>query len=315
VNPRHRLAHYRRKLFSRDLGRHLRTFLENSRRRRVASGVHRLAPLPLPATDGGPAVVHVLTSRDMWQPALWAIRSLLFHLGRPLPAVIHHDGSLARRHQRAILQLIPGVRLVAPGDVDPLADHALAPWPECRAARRESLMARKLIDPWLVAPGRDAILLDSDVLFFGPPTELADWLAGSRAENLWNGDYGEVPSPAYSVDPAAVERAFGFRLPSRINTGLGAVAARSMDWSAVEAFLAFERPTRDTWLVEQTTYAFLSARFGVRLLPPVYEVAGAGCAPVAGLISRHYVGRVRGKLFDEGIPHLRRQLLGPATSG
>jgi hypothetical protein len=310
VDPQRRLRHYRRRLFSRDVVRHLRGFVENARRRRIARRIHALPPLPLPAASEGPAVVHVLTSRDMWQPCLWAIRSLLFHLGQSLPVVIHHDGSLSQGQQRAIRRLFPGLRLVAPVDADPLAERALARLPECRAARRESLMARKLIDPWLVAPDQDALLLDSDVLFFARPTELADWLAGARSENRWNGDYGDQPSPAYSVDPEAVERTFGLRLPTRINTGLGAVAARSVDWAAAEAFLAFERPRRDPWLVEQTTYAFLSSRFGIQLLPPTYDVGGAGRFPSSSLISKHYVGRIRRDFFDEGIPRLSQQLFG-----
>ncbi len=311
MTPAHRLRHYGGKLLSPEVARHVRRFLENSRRRRIAARIHALAPTPLPAPAQGPAVVHVLTSLDMWQPALWAIRSLLFHLGRNLPVVVHHDGSLASRQQRAVRRLFPGIQLVAPPDADALAGPALAPWPECRRARRESLMARKLIDPWLVAPAHDAILLDSDVLFFAPPVELAHWLAGPRTENLWNGDHAEVPSVAYSVDPAAVERRFGVKLTPRINCGIGAVAARSFDWAAVEAFLGFERSSRDPWLVEQTAYAFLSSRFGVRLLPPAYHVGAEGTRPPAELVSKHYVGRIRGAFFEEGIPWLERQFRSP----
>ncbi len=299
------ISYYLRSVLSTDLPSLIRRRLRNGRYRRQLGFIRKLAPLPVPATTSDNVSIHLLTSHYEWQAALWSARSLLISLGRPLPVVVHDDGSLCKEAIEAMQKTLPGLTVLTRDKADALAEKALASFPECRLVREQSVMGLKLLDPWLMG-NDDVILIDSDVLWFSPPPELKTWLAGPRDCNYWNEDINS----SYSVDPAQIKAQFNVTMEPRVNCGLGFVARASIDLPALESFLVQERPARKPWLVEQTAYAYLSSRYGVKLLPPTYAVGtAAGKPPVSRLIAKHYVGSIRNDFYLEGLPFLSRRWL------
>jgi hypothetical protein len=64
------------------------------------------------------------------------------------------------------------------------------------------------------------------------------------------------------------------------------------------------------WLVEQTLFAICASAVGRGgLLPAEYEVSKARFAS-PGVVARHYVGAVRNRFYGEGIPRVKKELLG-----
>lgn len=259
-------------------------------------------PLAVPEAAPGDVCVHVLTKRNECLFALWACRSLLERLKRPLPVFIHDDGSLTPSHIALLISALPGVRVVTRAAADRLAREQLADLPKCLRLRQSNVLTLKLFDPWIVQKTGDLILLDSDVLFFRDPGEVLHWLdePASRV-NRWNVESGVATTPATNrermgakmEDPPAPE----------INSGLGLVTRTSICFSAIESWLSgHERP--DDWLIEQRLYGRLSRVAGMDSLPPEYHVANRDGLRPAASISTHYVGSLRGFFISEGIPRL-----------
>ena len=296
------VRHYLRTGFSRELPQFVAQKIRNTRRRRQLGTIRRLPPLSLRSSTPENVSVHLLTSHYEWREALWAIRSLLVQLGRPLPVVVHDDGTLRAAEVRIMQTVFPGLTVLARDEADRLADRALALFPACRRTRMELVLGLKLFDPWLAGTG-DVILIDSDVLWFAPPVALEEWLAGPRDRNRWNEDV----ATSYCVDPDEVRRHCNLSLHPRINSGVGFIARASMDLEALEDFLTIKRNTTNPWLIEQTAYAYLSSRHGVELLPKTYAVdTPHGQPAVSSLTAKHYVGHIRHDFYLEGIPHLAR---------
>lgn len=300
MNAGHLIRYYFRSVFSREISHLAVRKIRNARRRRRLEIIHKLPPLVVPIATPENVAIHLLTSCHEWREALWAIRSLLFQLGHPLPVVIHDDGSLHVNAINRMKAVLPGLKFIPKAEADIAAEQKLSDFPECRLARRQSVMGIKLFDPW-ISGEEDVILIDSDVLWFSRPVELLDWLAGSRKQNLWNGDLAS----AYSVDPQQIEHFFQVKLQPCINAGIGCIARASFDFTALETFLRHERETRHPWLMEQTSYAYLSSRYGTRLLPKSYAVGTpAGSPGPAELVAKHYVGSIRSDFYSEGLSYV-----------
>jgi hypothetical protein len=259
-------------------------------------------PLPVPEPAPGDVCVHVLTKQNECLFALWACRSLLERLDRPLPVFIHADGSLTPRHVALMKSSLPGVRVVTRTEADRLARERLSGLPKCLRLRKTNVLSIKLFDPWIVQETGDVILLDSDVLFFRQPAEVLQWLDDPESRvNRWNVESGWAGTPAAIRERGGTAKEGS---PGKgINSGFGLVTRASICFSAIESWLTgIDRP--NDWLIEQNIYGWLSEVAGTARLPLEYHVANAsGLRPDAS-VSIHYVGSVRGFFIAEGIPRL-----------
>lgn len=272
-----------------------------------ASVILRLPPLPLPPAAPGGVSIHVLTSSQDWLMALWMLRSFFHYSPARLPVVIHDDGTLTGENRAAIQQSLPGAVLVSRAEADAKAEAQLAAHPRCRAMRRENNLMLKVFDPWICSEAEGVLLLDSDVLFFSQPTEIWEWIASPKVENRWNEDIAN----AYTIPLHDMERMIGVPMTERINSGLGLVSRRSIDFDLVEEALRHPAAASIRWRAEQTVYAILSSRFGTRLLPHDYLIDVNPRSPLPeGVVCRHYVGAVRGLFYGQGLPTLRQALFG-----
>jgi hypothetical protein len=271
------------------------------RRERVAKTILRLPPRPVPPPGPELVSIHLLTSRRDWLGALWSARTFLAQLKKDLPVVFHDDGTLPLTGKRALQESLPGAVVWDFQDATERMAEKLQGRPRCLEARKRHPTVLKLLDIPLLTDGRRFLTLDSDLLFFAPPTEVKAWLDGEPRHNFWNKDI----ICAYNITLAEALEWYGIHLLENINSGFGGVHLESLDLDLAEDFLGKDSAWTMPHRTEQTTWALLSSRYGAQLLPRSYLLdidPGAGLPP--GTVMKHYVGNIRNLFFFEGIQHL-----------
>jgi hypothetical protein len=215
--------------------------------------------------------------------------------------MFHDDGTLTPESTAGIRAFLPGSVVISAEQAQSEAQRRLHDFPRCLSARQRHIMTHKLLDVALFAPGPRYLLLDSDLLFFRRPEEIATWLRGGERVNLWNSSEGEF----LNLTPQESSDRHGVKLVQGFNAGFGCVWRESVDFNLLEDYFRHESVWCHPHRVEQTAYALLSARFGVRLLPKTYLVDWHRESGLpAGIIMKHYLGVIRDLFFSEGIGHL-----------
>ena len=264
-------------------------------------------PLRLPHQSESSVSIHVLTSTLDWMMAIWMLRSFFIHYPVRLPVFLHDDGTLTQLDRRKICEALPGVVIIDRQEMHVQAEKKLAGWPRCLELRQKNWITSKLFDPWLCCDSEAVLLFDSDLLFFGFPAEVQEWVCGPKLVNRWNRDVATY----YTLSTKEIADATGVPVTDRINAGLGLVARESIDFDFVEKLLRISAINSVPWLVEQTIYAILSSRFGVSLLPKEYLIDTDPRGTLhETLICKHYVGCVRALFHRQGIDRVRPLLSG-----
>jgi hypothetical protein len=269
-----------------------------ARARRAIQG-RILGTRPVRTARGGPVEVRVLTWRRDWLNAAWALKSFYHFAGVDYPLVLH-DGGLAPGQAGRLLRHFPDATVVGAAEADARVAEALGGrgLRRCLEYRARNISTRKVFDFYALSDAEYVVAIDPDIVFFARPAELIV-PPGGVAVNRYNKDVG----CAYSMDPDELEAAFGLRPPPGINSGLALVRRASVDFAAIDVWLAHPRLFADTWVTEQTLHALFSAAHGVELLPESYRVGTEpGLDP--GLVCKHYPGFFRPLLYAEGMAHL-----------
>jgi hypothetical protein len=243
--------------------------------------------------------IHVLTSAGDWMNLMWTLKSLYRVSRKQYPLVIHEDGTVPEHGIKALRRHFPEARLIPRKQADAEVDHALRDYPRAREMRRKLVLSMKVFDFLHYAQSPRLFLLDSDVLFFAPPTVLEDRL--ESADYLLNSVNRDV-STAYSIPPERLRELCDFPIVERFNSGLGVIHLASLQLDWIEKFLGFSGILDHGWRYEQTVFALCSCRFGTELLPEDYDVFLKG--EVGERPSRHYVGAIRHLMYGEGIRRL-----------
>lgn len=246
--------------------------------------------------------IHVFTCAKDWLNLLWTLKTFYYYSNRQYALCIHDDGSLSPPDRATLQAHFPNARIIDRPSADAKVLPELQSYPRCLAFRQTNPLAPKVFDFASYLESDRMLLLDSDILFFAEPTELLRRIEDPAYQlNSVNGDV----SSAYTIDSQVVHDRLGFEVIERFNSGLGLIHQQSMRLDWIEEFLALPDIVGHFWRIEQTLYALFSSRFGTELLPPAYDVhldRGIGDSP-----SRHYVGKIRHLMYDEGMHRLMQQ--------
>ena len=264
----------------------------------VRSSILKSPPHPW-TCDASCCEVHILTSADDWQNALWAIKSFYHASNASYALNVHDDGTLPEEGRRAIGRLFPDAAVISRSQSDRDVTPWLAPYPKCAAFRKSNKLALKVFDTMFYAQAPRIMLLDSDILFFRRPAEFLRRI--ENADYRVNSANADVAS-AYTVTPDEVRRSLGFTLIEKFNSGLCLLHRDSLRLDWLEDFLGLPDVLSHFWRIEQTLLALSSSKFGVELLPEDYSVRLD--RNVTGLPCRHYVGAIRNLMYSEGIAEL-----------
>jgi hypothetical protein len=246
--------------------------------------------------------IHVFTCAKDWLNLIWALKSFYWAAQREYALCIHEDGTLTDADRTTLQSHFPNARIIDRPSADIKVLAELQAYPRCLEFRKTNPLSPKVFDFSIYLESDRMLLMDSDILFFAEPTELLRRIEDpSYRLNTVNGDV----SSAYTINPQVVKAEMGLDVIERFNSGLGLIHRSSMRWDWIEEFLALPDVVGHFWRIEQTMYALFSSRFGVELLPPDYDVHLKG--GIGRSACRHYVGKIRHLMYDEGMRQLIKQ--------
>ncbi len=190
-----------------------------------------LKAAPVIADDASVCEIHVLTSAGDWLNLMWALKSFYWASGRRYALCIHDDGSLTSDIRRTLGDHFPAARILDRNRSDLEVLRELSGYPRCREFRKTNRLAPKVFDFRHFLKSERMLLLDSDVLFFKPPSELLRRIEDPLySKNSVNADVAS----AYTVDPAVVRQQCDVELIQRFNSGLGVIHRRSIEPGWIE---------------------------------------------------------------------------------
>jgi len=265
----------------------------------VRGRILRTPPVETPGSSA--CEIHVLTSHGDWLNLVWGLKSLFWYSGVEHALCIHEDGSLGEVELGHLGSHFPSARILPRHGADKEMESVLSNAPLCRGFRATNPLALKVFDFSHFLRAERMLLLDSDILFFGPVQTLAERIKdpGYRLNTL-NRDW----SFGYSVPPDVVSERCGYDLPPLINSGLGLLHAGSIDVRHCEELLGIPGVLGHPHRIEQTLIAACSARHGFEFLPREYDVALACSEPDHPC--KHYTGPIRHLMYREGMRRLVR---------
>lgn len=256
------------------------------------------ARLPaMPAAPRGAPEVCFLTGRKFWYQTALCCWTLRRHCADPLQPVFIDDGTFDQKLGAEVVRVFPGATVELRYEIEARLDRALptARFPALRGQRCSYLHLRKLTD---AHAGRHGwrVVLDSDMLFFRPPTAFLQWLAEPRAPIHLIDVHESYGYPATTLAELATPAA----LPRQLNVGIAGLRSEALDWQRVESWCGeLLRRHGTSYYLEQALVALcLSSSVPVRLPSDDYRVMpdDAECrAPRAVL--HHYVDRSKRGYF------------------
>lgn len=272
-----------------------RSAIDFCRKNFAASAVRSRKDLP---SHGLPVSLHMVLSRDGLLMGQLTLRSLEFHSGFAWAPFLHDDGTLTGDDVSEIRQNFPDATVIRRSDADEALSSALHGHPVCKDHRTKHPWFLKVFDTRHFAPHDRYIVIDSDIVFFRKPDFVLDWME-KRPETFW---FMEDTKEKYSSDRAGIERAMGFPLWERVNSGLDLMLRPAVDLDLAEKFLERCSPmAREFHFLEQTFFAVAGSAWNRGgKLPKEYEISWTNFRrPDA--ICRHYVGPFKNDaLFIEG---------------
>lgn len=273
--------------------------LRSLRRSRIQRRI--LSTPPVHTASEGPLEIRVLTWRRDWVNLIWALKSFYYFSGVNYPLFIH-DGGLLRANIQGLLRHFPDAHFVSAGEADRCVSEQFRKQglERCLAYRALNVPSRKVFDFFAMSRADCVLIVDSDIVFFRKPVELC--IEPSMVtKNLYHIDQ----QYAYALTANEIQAGFGITPVERIAAGLGLVKRESIDFDAIEHWLAHPKLFQDRWVGEQTLHALCATQYGVDFLPDTYRVStDRGLAPE--LVCKHYPGFFRPLLYEEGMVHLVR---------
>jgi len=264
-----------------------------------------LASRPVHTATFAASEIHVLTGRADWLNMMWALKSFYAYCHGEYALCIHDDGSLQYDHCVTLQAHFPDARIIKREQADCEMRNYLVAYPAAERFRNTNYLAQKVFDFEFYLRCENMLLLDSDVLFFGPPRELeARCKPRSYALNTLNRNSGF----GYAMSVNDIRSWFALDLSGDINSGLGVLQKGALNIAWIDEWLKCEElraghPHR----VEQTLIAMCCVKCGFEFLPAPYDVYNGPTdwdKPV-----RHYYGPVRPLMYSEGILRLQPDLI------
>ncbi len=251
----------------------------------------------LPA-HGLPVSLHMVLSKDGLLMGQLTLRSLEFHSGVSWAPFLHDDGTLTDDDVAEIRRNFPDATVIRRREADEALSSGLSSHPVCRDHREKHPWFLKVFDTRHFAPHDRYIVIDSDIVFFRRPDFVLDWME-KRPETFW---FMEDTKEKYSSDRAGIEKAMGFPLWERVNSGLDLMVRPAVNLDLAEKFLERCSPmAREFHFLEQTFFAVAGSAWGKGgKLPGEYEISWTNFRR-PGSVCRHYVGPFKNDaLFVEG---------------
>jgi hypothetical protein len=238
----------------------------------------------------------MLSCHDDVLELLWSLGSW-FAFAEDSPQVfIHEDGSYTPTDRAAVSRLFPHARIIDFQDSSQQAESRLRDYPAALARRldRRSPYPVKLMDPIFTSQAKGLLIIDPDVLWFGPPRDLRARMADYQGAVFWPGSGQPTRQPFRDGTELRLDLA-------ALNSGIVYFERAAFDMAMLDEYCA---KLPDDWkLLDQPGFAYvLGMKAPVSTLPVEhYHIHGAAHA---GTLGKHYTGPRREQFWFEGVARL-----------
>ncbi|MGY3211664.1 hypothetical protein [Mucilaginibacter sp. HD30] len=223
--------------------------------RQMRSAAFKLSPVHSSA-NGLP--VYFLTGKNYLYQTLFCITSLTKCSAEQFKFILIDDGSFDEKLISLIKRQLPGAAIIQKQSIEDNIQTALPAnkYPVLNHKRAEYAHIKKLTDVHTL-PGKDwKLVLDSDMLFWGEPTQLIAWLKNS-SKPVHMVDCTE----SYGYPIALMEQLASAKIPALLNVGVIGLQSSSICWQELEDWTAtLETQEGKTYYLEQALSAMLVAK-------------------------------------------------------
>jgi hypothetical protein len=207
-------------------------------------------------SDGKPLEIHMLVGTRFWFMAAYALVSLQQQVDRAVHVHLYDDGTLEVKQREKLEMLAGKVTFYDRSGIEARIDRFLpeSKFPFIRERLRNYPNLKKLTDPHIGSIGAK-LVMDADVLFFGKPVELLEWV--DKPESIL---CATDVTESYGYSRALMEKLAGAPIPARINVGITGLQSEQLEWDRIEDWCR-ELITREktNYYLEQTLVAMLCA--------------------------------------------------------
>lgn len=224
-----------------------------SQRSEVGGQISEIRP---PASER-PFEIHMLVGTRFWFMAAYAMVSLQRQIDRAVHVHLYDDGSLKVKQREKLETLASAATFHDRSGIDARIEQHLPEerFPFIRERLRNYPNLKKLTDPHVGSTGAK-LVMDADILFFGPPDELLRW-SDNPDDIVCATDVTE----SYGYSRPLMEEVAGAPVPVAINVGITGLQSENLDWEELESWCR-ELITREktNYYLEQALVAMLCAR-------------------------------------------------------
>ncbi|MBD2345480.1 glycosyl transferase [Anabaena subtropica] len=210
----------------------INTYLTNVGKKRMENATFQLPSISVNQSSDI-LDIYFMTGKKYWYQTCFCAYSMIDQTQTNIRPIIYDDGTLEEIHINEIIRIFPNAKILYLKDIEPILDNYLptSKFPYLRERRLKQPLLRKLTDFHVGSQGWK-LFLDSDMLFFKPPTFLLNWLKFP--------DY-----PCYMVD---IFNAYGYpqdlmtslagaKIPDLVNIGIFGLKSEDIDWEQIEYWL------------------------------------------------------------------------------
>ncbi len=131
--------------------------------------------------------IHILTCHRDLIMAIWSLASFYQHSAVIGQLYIHDDGSLTQKDKGYLKKFFPSAKIIeeqqTANNYFKLDNYSLIKQTRINNIKQYFLL-KKLIDPFLVSPAENILVIDSDLLWFKRPTELEEVIKKKERNSL-----------------------------------------------------------------------------------------------------------------------------------
>src|SRR3989339_590734 len=205
-----------------------------------------------PITDSNLSI-HILTCHRDVVILLWSLATY-YNVSNVIGELfIHDDGSLAESDKKSIKKFFPNSRIINDQVFLHQASHQLDRYPnikEFRIKNKKFVLLRKLIDPYFISDKKYRLIIDSDLLWFNHPGQIAEQFEAGCNQSLMM--IADTSCPVYFED--------GKKFPdnlAKFNSGIVLYRQDNFDLAKLESYLmALDMNNNDNrHFIEQAGYS------------------------------------------------------------
>lgn len=244
---------------------------------------------PIYSNNNSQIEIHTLLCKRDIPIYFNAIKSFVIFSKLNPKIIIHDDGSLDINCRKRIQKHIINSNIITRKTADNLINNKLKKYKSILYSRENYILLLKLIDvDFFSKNGAKIILLDSDIFFRRPPTEIMEWCRSDSSKILY------TQEPNYWVVskdgiPFYLRKEFNWlnvNLPNTFNAGLLCYKKGVIDYDLLEKYCKITRGWDNSFWAEQSFYAIICGLYKSSALP--IEYLNKHKFKIKNPISRHH---------------------------